>query len=116
MDYFDLREVGKFDNLRKQLFGEVFVLAPHQFFLDIGKGTYLKGGRNHRLASNCRSHDCEYQAGIEHPGRDRCKERIRVGTRVLADVCRLADVLGQTLSIRSLSRYFGRLTASNRQG
>lgn len=54
---------------------------------------HLKGCRNHGLTGNNGSENRDDQAGIEHAGRNGVEEWIGEGTRILANVCRLTNVL-----------------------
>lgn len=68
------------------------VIVSHHLFSQKQR-TYLKGGSNHSLACNDSSQDSKHQAWIKGPWWNTIIEGVRIGARIVANICGLTNIL-----------------------
>ena len=92
---------GKYDSLT--IWDNSYTKISVPIFENVRSYPYLKSCSDHSLTCHNSRQDCNNQTGVERARWYRVKERVGIGTLVLADVCSLTDVLQVTQ--RSEERY-----------
>ena len=92
---------GKYDSLT--IWDNSYTKISVAIFENVRSYSYLKSCSDHSLTCHNSRHDCNNQTRVERARWYRVKERVGIGTLVLADVCSLTDVLQVTQ--RSEERY-----------